>query len=305
MININKYESGVIYKITNTVNNEVYVGSTTTDLELRMVKHKCDAKKRPELSKFYTFMNEHGVEHFEIEIVEEFPCERKTELERREGEIIKAIGTLNQRIAGRTKEEYMKEFEEYFKKYKKEYKKKWQINNREHYLQKEREYKKTYREKYHDQIREKARAKVECECGGTYTLSHKAEHMNSKKHLTYLGTYNEEEYKKSKRYTQIKHIYAKQKDKLDEEKTKEYKKQWYEEHKEETSQKAKEKNTCECGDVVCRGAYTRHLKSQKHQAYLQQNNNNLINNIDNVSSSQEECKEEQGESISSIFANQI
>ena len=258
MININKYESGIIYKITNTVNNEVYVGSTTTDLELRMVKHKCDAKKRPELSKFYPFMDEHGVEHFEIEIVEEFPCESKTELERREGEIIKAIGTLNQRIAGRTKEEYMKEFEEYLKNTRRNIKRNGRLTTENIIYRKKGNIKKTYREKYHDQIREKARAKVECECGGTYTLSHKAEHMSSKKHLTYLGTYNEEEYKKSKRYTQIKHIYAKQKDKLDEEKTKEYKKQWYEEHKEETSQKAKEKTTCECGDVVCRGAYTRH-----------------------------------------------
>ena len=273
MTNINKYENGVIYKITNTVNNEVYVGSTTTDLEVRMIKHKCDAKKRPELSKCYTFMNEHGIENFDIEIVEEYPCEGKQQLEKREGEIIKEIGTLNQRIAGRTNQEYKQEFENHLRECARKYKKQWKIDNREHHLHKDREYKKTYREKYHDQIREKARAKVECECGGAYTLSHKAEHMNSKKHLTYLGTYNEEEYKQSKRYKQIKHIYEKQKDKLDEEKTKEYKKQWYEEHKEETSQKAKEKITCECGDVVCRGAYTRHLTSKRHQAYEQQNNN--------------------------------
>ena len=124
-----------------------------------------------------------------------------------------------------------------------------------------------------------------------YSSSHKAEHMNSKKHLTYLGTYNEEDYKQSKRCEQLKHKYEQQEDKLDEGKQKEYKKIWYENRKEELSNQAKEKITCECGDVVCRGAYTRHLKSKRHQAYEQQNNNILIHNIENVSSSQEECEE--------------
>ena len=40
MTNINKYQSGKIYKITNTINSEVYVGSSTIDLEDRMIKHK-------------------------------------------------------------------------------------------------------------------------------------------------------------------------------------------------------------------------------------------------------------------------
>ena len=85
---MNKYEFGVIYKITNSKNNEVYVGSTTMDIELRFVKHKCDAKTRPYVSKFYTFMNEEGVDNFDVEIVEEFPCESRKELEKREGEWI-------------------------------------------------------------------------------------------------------------------------------------------------------------------------------------------------------------------------
>lgn len=31
--------------------------------------------------------------------------------------------------------------------------------------------------------REKTKTKIECECGGRYTLSHKSQHMKSKKHL--------------------------------------------------------------------------------------------------------------------------
>ena len=271
---MNKYEFGVIYKITNSKNNEVYVGSTTMDIELRFVKHKCDAKTRPYVSKFYTFMNEEGVDNFDVEIVEEFPCESRKELEKREGEWIRKIGTLNQQIAGRTSQEYRKEFAEYLKVFAIENKKKWKAENREHYLEKERGYKKTYREKYKEQLQEKASTKVQCECGEQYTLSHKAEHMQSKKHQKYLGTFDEEEYKNSKKAEQIKNQYEKQKDKLDEDKMREYKKKHYEKNKEELSKQSKQRILCECGVEVCQGAYTRHCKSQHHQNYL---NNNITN----------------------------
>ena len=226
-------------------------------------------------------MNELGIDNFDIEVIEEYPCETKEELHKREGELIREFGTLNTRIEGRTKEEYYKEFEEYFKQYKKTYKKQWKIDNREHYLKKDREYRKTYREKYKEQIKEKQSKQVEWECGGKYTLSHKAEHMNSKKHLKYLGTYNEEEYKQSKRCQQIKNQYEKTKDNLDEEKMKEYKQKWYENNKDDMSRKSKERVMCECGVEVCQGSYTRHLKSKTHINFLN-------NNIGNVQVSQEE-----------------
>ena len=40
-------------------------------------------------------MNQLGVEHFYIELVEDCPCDRNEELLKREGEIIRSIGTLN------------------------------------------------------------------------------------------------------------------------------------------------------------------------------------------------------------------
>ena len=36
---INKYSNGKIYKITNNINNECYIGSTITDLNKRMAEH--------------------------------------------------------------------------------------------------------------------------------------------------------------------------------------------------------------------------------------------------------------------------
>ena len=107
---MSNYQDGKIYKVVNKLNSEIYVGSTTLDLEKRMIKHKCDAKQRPHLSKFYTYMSELGIDDFDIELIEKCPCENKEELRKREGEIIQEMATLNQRIAGRTTAEYQKEY---------------------------------------------------------------------------------------------------------------------------------------------------------------------------------------------------
>ena len=169
-----------IYRIINNQNSDVYVGSTTMELEQRLIKHKCDAKQRPDLSKFYTYMNEIGMNNFDIELVEYFPCETKEELFRREGEIIREIGTLNEKNAGRTQGEYKKETYP---------NRRDKINKRRNERKKENpdktkeEYKKhgaLYRERHRDRLNEKASTKIDCECGGKCTLSHKAEHMNSK-----------------------------------------------------------------------------------------------------------------------------
>ena len=140
-------------------------------------------------------MNEQGIDEFDIEVVEEFPCNSKKELEKREGEIIREIGTLNSRIAGRTNQEYRNEFKDYLREFARENKKKWRMDNREHYLEKEKGYKKKYREKYKEQLKEKASERVECECGCSYRKSDKSQHLQSKKHLKALGLFNEEEYK--------------------------------------------------------------------------------------------------------------
>ena len=51
---------------------------------------------------------------------------------------------------------------------------------------------------------------------------------------------------------------------------KEYKRKWYLEHKETHNMKAKERIICECGNEICRGYLTQHLKSNKHKQLLEQ-----------------------------------
>ncbi len=61
-----------IYKITNDINNKVYIGKTQFSIEKRFWEHCRDSKKRKnEKRPLYSAMNKYGIEHFHIELVEE------------------------------------------------------------------------------------------------------------------------------------------------------------------------------------------------------------------------------------------
>ena len=183
----NKYHNSKIYSVKNNFDDEIYVGSTTSSLCKRMVKHRCDAKQRPYLSKFYTYINKNGIENFYIELIEEYKRENVEQLRKREGELIREIATLNERIAGRTKKENDQE---------------WSKNNRDRINEKRNERRKEnpektkedykrwgalYRERHPEKIKVWQKTKVQCECGGQYTLSHKAEHFKCKKHQQFIN----------------------------------------------------------------------------------------------------------------------
>lgn len=64
---------GYIYKITNDINNKVYIGQTTYSLEERWKHHIADASRYP--YKIYRAINKYGIEHFQIQLIEECPNE--------------------------------------------------------------------------------------------------------------------------------------------------------------------------------------------------------------------------------------
>lgn len=57
-----------VYKITNDIDDKVYIGSTTTELWHRMSQHRADARKGAS-SPLYDLMRKYGVDHFRIELV--------------------------------------------------------------------------------------------------------------------------------------------------------------------------------------------------------------------------------------------
>ena len=61
-----------IYKITNDVNQKVYIGMTERTIEERFKEHCYDYKRRSfEKRPLYAAMKKYGTEHFHVELIEE------------------------------------------------------------------------------------------------------------------------------------------------------------------------------------------------------------------------------------------
>lgn len=119
----NKYNNGKIYKIWNDINDDIYIGSTCQSLSKRMGHHREDSQKSQNMNRrVYQQMNDLGLSHFFIELIEYFPCSNREELNKREGHWIRAEKPiLNTHIAGRTQTEYFNEHKEEILEYRKNY----------------------------------------------------------------------------------------------------------------------------------------------------------------------------------------
>ena len=80
------FSKSKIYKITNDLNDKIYIGSTTYKyLSQRMNAHRMMAKAKSQRhSDLYNFMREVGVEHFKIVLLEMYACDNREQLNERE-----------------------------------------------------------------------------------------------------------------------------------------------------------------------------------------------------------------------------
>ena len=110
------------------------------------------------IRKLYQSVNRNWDEWY-IELYEAYPCENKEQLNKREGEIIRDVGTLNYEIAGRTDKEWRLDnhdkvkltAQKYHQKHREErleVSRQYNIDNNE----KRKEYKKKYREEHKAEI---------------------------------------------------------------------------------------------------------------------------------------------------------
>ena len=102
------YNRGKIYKIYNTITEDIYIGATTRLLCERMRDHKYTSNiiKKGTI-KLYKYFKEYGVEHFFIELLEIYNCSNKEELTAKEAHYIRELKpSLNTRIEGRTPKQY-------------------------------------------------------------------------------------------------------------------------------------------------------------------------------------------------------
>lgn len=202
------YSRGKIYLIRNQDNeNLIYVGSTIEIyLSKRFQKHKSQ-----KCCSLYQYINNPdnntNWDKWYIELYEEFPCENKLELCKRENEIIREKATIN-KIGYRTEEMKKEKDKEYRESHKEEIKirdKKYVENNREKILEKKAEYnenhkeekkqymKERYLEKKEEikekvkQYREKNNEKINCDCGSCIFKYKLNDHLKTKKHIDYIA----------------------------------------------------------------------------------------------------------------------
>ena len=116
------YQDGKIYTIRNKNDTSlIYVGSTTQPLFKRFYEHKSLYKNKLKFPNIKLYAIVEDWDDWHIELYEEFPCENKEQLLKREGEVIREIGTLNCKIAGRTPKEWFDDNADKVKEYKHQY----------------------------------------------------------------------------------------------------------------------------------------------------------------------------------------
>ena len=98
------YQKSKIYKIYSVSNEElVYYGSTTQRLSQRKAEHVKDSKKEYYNGSSKIIINNGN---WKMELIQDYPCLNRFELETLEGDYIKNNKCINIIVAGRSKQEY-------------------------------------------------------------------------------------------------------------------------------------------------------------------------------------------------------
>ena len=159
------YQNGKVYAIRSHSTDKIYIGSTTQLLFKRLSGHVVDYKRNngvssSEILKFNDCY---------IELLCDYPCERREQLCAKEGEYIRQYKDkcVNRFIAGRNVKEYRE-------------------NNKEHKAEKDKQ----YYENNKAEILEKSKQKYTCECGSTIIKKDKLRHERSMKHINFINSSN-------------------------------------------------------------------------------------------------------------------
>tara|TARA_R110000803_G_scaffold86501_1_gene152935 strand:- start:131 stop:739 length:609 start_codon:yes stop_codon:yes gene_type:complete len=190
------YNNGKIYKIINPQNEIIYIGSTAQEqLCYRFSTHK------------------HRGNGNKIILLENYPCNSKQELVKKEQEFIEQYDNLLNQVRAFNSEEYHKEYTKEYREntknkisqYKKEYNKKnkdkifekvkvYRENNKDKIAEKKKVYyennkdeilekNKVYYEEHKDILLENRKVKLICECGCKINKQNMLRHKKTKNHI--------------------------------------------------------------------------------------------------------------------------
>ena len=206
----NRYENGRIYKIVNVGYNKCYIGSTCESLTLRFNRHKWKynqyLKGSTDITRSFLLFDEFGIDNCKIELIENYSCNNKEELLKREGYFIENNDCINKQIAGRSREQWVLDNKEHLQNYKNKYYeehkeeckervKQHKEDNKEHYYTYYQEYKVKNRDKinqknkeYYQQVKEEKSKKVECKiCGKTVRNDYMNRHQKTSKCQSFIN----------------------------------------------------------------------------------------------------------------------
>jgi P2-related tail formation protein len=97
------FSNGKIYKITCNITNKIYIGATCKTLNARISNHKNDYKRS--LKNKYNYVSSHDIiknNDYKIELIENYPCNNKKELQEREKYFINTIHCINKYMKNKT-----------------------------------------------------------------------------------------------------------------------------------------------------------------------------------------------------------
>ena len=164
---------GRVYKLVNSVDDKIYIGSTFQKLNKRLTGHKIDSRRKNSIINNY--IKNIGEDKFEIILIEEVYVSNDEELRQIEDNYIDQQNPdllLNTKRAFRKAEDYP----EWKKTYMKEYNKKYKEENRE-------------------KINESRKEKYLCECGSEIRKDEKINHETTQRHINFIE--NQIKYEKS------------------------------------------------------------------------------------------------------------
>lgn len=205
------YNNGKIYKLTCNITNKIYIGCTIRSLENRLIDHKTHKNiwlkdnNKPYITSFKILENN----NYEIELIEDYPCDSKRELEARERYWIEqyindGYDCVNKLLPIKTDEEKKETSKQYRKNNKEQilekqkiyrqnddvkeqrsqYNKEYREKHHEHILNRDKEYYQNNKEKILEQMKEKNKTKEQqyCDICKIY-INQLNVHIKSKKHI--------------------------------------------------------------------------------------------------------------------------
>ena len=206
------YSKGKLYKLVSDFTEQVYVGGTIQELSVRKSEHEtgCDRwiNEKPN-SPYVSSFELLKLGECRIELLENFPCNNRRELDERERYWIENTpNCVNKVIPFRTAEELRERRQKYkaenyilnkesISQSKKEYyilnkerilesKKEYYILNKERILESRKENYILNREKSLQRVTEK----ITCECGVIICRGTKARHSRTQKHIEAIKTHS-------------------------------------------------------------------------------------------------------------------